>query len=156
MTFDLATLMAVGVLATAVAGVLTITAWAADRGVRALLWWAAGYFAIALGIAGLLAAKGDPNSARTGAGLMLLSLGSALIWTGARQLGGLRPLPAAVAAGPLLTLAAAMAQAAGYSAITTVTQFAISDAYFVLTIMTLWPYPRVGLRSAVPLMAQAV
>ena len=153
MTFDLATRMAVGVLTTAVAGVLTLTAWASDRGARALLWWAAAYFAVALGIALLLAAKGDVDSAWTGAGFTLLSLGAASMWTGARRLSDQPPLAAALAAGPLLTFAAAMAQTGGYFAISGVIQFAVSDTYFILTIMTLWSYPRTGLRSAIPLMA---
>jgi len=153
MTFDLATLMAVGVLTTAVAGVLTLTAWASDRGARALLWWAAAYFAVALGIALLLAAKGDVDSAWTGAGFTLLSLGAASMWTGARRLSDQPPLAAALAAGPLLTFVAAMAQTGGYFAISGVIQFAVSDTYFILTIMTLWSYPRTGLRSAIPLMA---
>jgi len=152
MTFDLATLMAVGVLTTAVAGALTITAWVADRDVRALLWWAAGYFAIAFGIACLLASNLTSGSALNLAGLTLLALGPALTWTGARLLVDLRPLPIAIAAGPLAALVAAVAQPLGPAPILLATQFATNDVYLALTVMALWRYLR-GLSSMIPLIA---
>jgi diguanylate cyclase (GGDEF)-like protein len=153
MTLDLATLMAMGMLACAVAGALTLVAWNHVRDGHALPCWAASYFATALAIGSLLAGQLDPNSVWTAAGFTLLTLGSALTWAGARLLGHLRPLLIATAAGPLLVVAVFAGRAFLNPSLAAMTQLVTCVVYLTLAIATVAPYAKAGIRSARALIA---
>ena len=104
MQLDIPTLMAAGALATGVAGLLTVIAWLADREAKALPWWAAGFFVLAIGITGLLFGGNHPRAPGTIASVVALSTSPALIWAGTRAFGNRRPVVAAMAIGPLAYL----------------------------------------------------
>ena len=154
MRFDIPTLMASGTLATAVAGLLTGVAWFADREAKALLWWAAAFFVLAAGIAGLLFGGGDRQALLTIASPLALSTSPGLIWAGARAFGNRPPALAAMAVGPLAyLLCVATEPISGHVNLCVVVSLGGTASYFALAVAELYQQRAEALKSRWPLIA---
>jgi diguanylate cyclase (GGDEF)-like protein len=152
MQFDIPTLMAAGALATAVAGLLTVIAWLSDREAKALPWWAAGFFVLAVGIAGLLFGDNDPRSLVTIASVVALSVSPGLIWAGSRVFGSRRPAFAAMAIGPLAYLLCIGVESVLHkSGMCVVVGLGSTAVYFGLAVAELYRQRAEGLKARWPL-----
>jgi diguanylate cyclase (GGDEF)-like protein len=88
MTLHLPTLFVVAVVASAVAGLLTLLSWVQNRNVRALALWAAAFLICAVGIA-LIAARGEIlDFFSITIANALIAVGYGLMWGGARDFAG--------------------------------------------------------------------
>lgn len=103
---DFHTLFAVTVFISATAGALLLFAWLQNRRTTALAWWGIGYLLGATAAALLAAPSLLPNGVAFCAGNALLCSAYGLMWAGARSFEHRRPWLPAVAAGPIMWIAA--------------------------------------------------
>jgi diguanylate cyclase (GGDEF)-like protein len=130
MLLDGVTLMVAGCFVAALAGVLLVGSWLQSRSTPALLWWGAGHFVNAVGVALLtlgLAVLAPPVIV-AGAGIVVVSM--LLYWTGTRVFVRRSPAPW-IAAGCMAAFGAAAAGTLAYGARPSVA------AMFVLTFILL-------------------
>jgi hypothetical protein len=88
MELDLATLLIVAVLTSAVAGFLLLLSWLQNRAVQALAMWAAAFIMCSAGMA-LIAERGDiPDVWSITIANAIIATAYGIIWGGARNFGG--------------------------------------------------------------------
>jgi diguanylate cyclase (GGDEF)-like protein len=106
MTLHLATLLAVAGFTVLIAGCMLLLSWLQHRNVVALALWSSGFFLCAVGTA-LISARGTiPDVWSILVANMGIAAGYGLIWAGARQFAGRRPIVLATLAGTLIWLVA--------------------------------------------------
>jgi diguanylate cyclase (GGDEF)-like protein len=106
MMLDLATLLAVTVFTAMVGGCLLLLSWVQHRNVGALALWSIGFFMGAAGTA-LIAGRGAiPDIWSIFVANAIIAGGYGMIWAGAREFGGRRPIVSVMLAGVLIWLLA--------------------------------------------------
>jgi diguanylate cyclase (GGDEF)-like protein len=106
MLLDIHTLSIVTVFVTAILGALLVFAGLQNSGVRAPTWWGAAFIIGSFGL-GLISLRGTiPNWVSINAANALVLFSYSLLWAGARDFDGRRPLLVAMVAAPALWLIA--------------------------------------------------
>jgi diguanylate cyclase (GGDEF)-like protein len=138
LALDITTLVISGSCIAALLGLFLLSAWAQER-IRALAWWGAAYllggFSVALWSVENLVSPPLPY----GSANALLFLACAMIWSAARIFHGRNVVWAAMAAGPVIWLAACiMPELAQSTTLRIVLSSLIVSTYTFLTAAELW------------------
>src|SRR5947208_13824279 len=104
---DVTTLFIIATCITALLGLLLLSAWAQER-IRALAWWGAAYLLGGFSVALWSVENLVPPPLPYGSANALLFLACAMIWSAARIFHGRDVVWAAMAAGPVIWLAASI------------------------------------------------
>ena len=138
MNLDSLTLMAAGSLVTAMSAFLLLVAWTQMRG-PALLWWAAGALAAALGVAILTAGMASGRGLVILAGLGVMNVSPPMIWAGAVSFSHRKQSYPLLVAGPLLWAVSGIVPLHGMEQqISQVIGFVIWPVYLGAAAVELW------------------